>query len=289
MKWTDKEIESLENDYPNADPDTLKLNLNRHTWGAIKRKAYLLGLKRNFKSGIVIDEDFFKTWTPEMAYIFGFWIADGNMSEKRNIVSFDSNDCDLLEIIKSNLKSEHKISKNGENGSKLSICNETIYNDILKLGGIPKKSLTIQFPIVPDAYLSHFIRGYLDGDGSNYIHMDNRGNGYRYLATSFVGNIDFLTTLKSKIAEHTNIGTGKLYPIDKKCNPRIKRLVYTGKKAIALYDWIYQKSENLCLERKFEISEKYVEIANKRIEPYLEQRKIGDFSDWDEAVKSEGR
>ena len=62
--------------------------------------------------------------------------------------------------------------------------------------------------------------------------------------------MDFLTTLKSKIEEHVNIETGKLYP-KKDCNPRIKQLEYNGKKAIALCDWIYQDSKNQRLERKF--------------------------------------
>ena len=82
--WTNEEIGFLKNNYPNMDKDLLKLNLDHHTWEGIKRKAHLIGLKRKFKFGISIDENFFKKWNPEMAYIFGFWIADGNMYEKTN-------------------------------------------------------------------------------------------------------------------------------------------------------------------------------------------------------------
>ena len=255
--WTDDEIEYLKKNYPDGDPDLLKLNLDRHTWIAIKTKAFSIGLKRN---GLSIDEDFFKNWTKEMAWTFGLWIADGYMKKNSYDISFSSNDYDLLEIVKTNLKSGHKISKNGKKGHQLSIRNKTIYNDILKNGGTPVKSLTIQFPEVPDELLPHFIRGEFDGDGSNYI-INNR-----YLRSSFVGNVDFLNTLKEKIKEHADVETGKLYTCDKKCNTRIKRLQYTGKKAIALCDYIYQDSENLRLERKFKIYDQMKKAYIKRLE-----------------------
>ena len=173
------------------------------------------------------------------------------MFYENNKISFASKDYDLLETIKSNLNSRHKISKcNGH--FQLQINNKTLYNDLLKRGGTPRKSLTIQFPEVPEGFLSDFIRGYLDGDGSNFIHIDNRGNGYRYLVTSFVGNIDFLIVLKDKIEELANINATSLCHVTN-CDSRIYQLTYFNKKAIALGNYIYKDSENLRLERKFKI------------------------------------
>ena len=248
--WTKREIKYLKNNYAANDSDLLKLNLDNHSWDAIKTKASFLGLKRVKK--LAVDEDFFKTWVPEMAYIFGFWIADGNMLEKRNSISFASKDYDLLEIIKSNLKSEHKIGKLGS-GFQLQISNKILYNDLFNRGGIPKKSLTIQFPEVPDKYLSHFIRGYLDGDGGFCIKKDRK---YRYLRSYFCGNINFLSGLKDKIKENANIDSTSFRPANKSYNQRIYNIEYFGKKAIALGDFIYQDSKNLCLERKFKIYDK---------------------------------
>ena len=199
-----------------------------------------------------------------MAWTFGYWIADGWMSRNKNIISFSSNDHDLLEIVKSNLKSEHKIYKNGEKCYQLTINNRIIYNDLLKLGGIPLKSLTIKFPDVPNEFLPHFIRGYLDGDGCNHIDKN------KYLRSSFAGNIDFLTSLKSKIKEYANIDATNLNSLGKKCNPRIRSLGYNGKKAIALGNYIYQDSENLRLERKFK---KYDEVKKEHIKKLEEKEK----------------
>ena len=128
------------------------------------------------------------------------------------------------------------------------------------MGGTPRKSLTIQFPEVPNEFLSDFIRGYLDGDGSNFIIQN------KYLGTSFVGNVDFLTVLKNKIKEYADIETGKLTDCDKRCNSRVRQLRYNGKKALALCDYIYQKSENLRLERKFNVYDQMKKEYIKRLE-----------------------
>jgi len=53
------------------------------------------------------------------------------------------------------------------------INDEEVYEDLLKLGLTPKKSLTLQFPQVPSAYIRHFIRGCWDGDGSVYLEKND--------------------------------------------------------------------------------------------------------------------
>ena len=204
-----------------------------------------------------VDENFFKTWTKEMAYIFGFWIADGSMGKKRNEIFFVNKDYYLITLIKFKLKSEHKIYKDRDDVFRLQIGSKTMYNDLLKLGGTPVKSLTIQFPEVPDKFLPDFIRGFFDGDGGFYIQKRRyKTNYYEYLGAYFIGNIDFLTSLKHNIKENTGINANNPYIKNRNipnCSQRIYNLTYSGKKAVALGDYIYQDSENLRLERKFKI------------------------------------
>ena len=247
--WNEEEIEYLKNNYGILDIKDLENNLDR-TEAGIRKKASKFNL-----TGKSVNENFFKIWTPEMAYIFGFWIADGNMFEKCNKISFVSKDYNLLNIVKYKLDSDYKIS-NHANNFQLQIYNKIFYDDLFKLGGIPAKSLTIQFPEVPNEYLSHFIRGYFDGDGCFYIKkINNKKKKHEYLASDFVGNIDFLSDLKNKIKENANIDATGLYH-NIKNNPRIYELQYFNKKAIALGDYIYQGSENLRLERKYIIYKK---------------------------------
>ena len=265
--WTEEKIEYLKNNYAKSDADLLKLNLSDHSWNAIQIEAFKFGLKGD---RLLIDEDFFKTWTPEMAYIFGLWIADGNMYEKYKSFSFVSKDYDLINLIKSKLKSEHKVSR-CNNAFQLNIHNKIIYNDLLKLGGVPAKSLVIQFPNVPYEYLSHFIRGEFDGDGSFFIHIDKRRtSNYKYLGSNFTGNIDFLTILKKKIKENIDIDpTGFCIADRKNSNRRIYHLTYSNKKALSLGNYIYQDSENLRLERKFEI---YEQMKNEYLKKLIKNK-----------------
>ena len=49
------------------------------------------------------NEDFFKKWTPEMAYVLGFFTADGNMIKNKrgsHFIEFYSTDRDIIEKIK---------------------------------------------------------------------------------------------------------------------------------------------------------------------------------------------
>ena len=265
--WTKKEIEYLKNNYDSKNKEDIINNIN-HSWGSVQVKASKLNLTE-----ISINEDFFKNWTKEMAYIFGFWIADGNMGKNNNKISFASKDYDLISMIKHILKSDHKLYEDKNNVFHLSFNNKIIYDDLIKLGGIPIKSLIIQFPEIPEEYLSHFIRGEFDGDGCNYIYKDKRGtSNNKYLISNFIGNVDFLSTLKDKIKEHAGIETGKLY-WNKRCNSRIKELRYRGKNAIALGDYMFKDSENLRLERKFKIYNKMKKEHIKKLEMKQKNRR----------------
>ena len=108
-----------------------------------------------------------------MAYILGFWFADGNICKSNGGYYFDitvkQEDKYLLEEFLKEFASEHKIYDRSKEGCCriLFSCKE-FYNDIIALGGKERKSLTLTFPDVPEKYLSHFIRGYFDGDGCIY-------------------------------------------------------------------------------------------------------------------------
>ena len=57
-----------------------------------------------------INEDFFDQWSPEMAYVLGFWFADGYMRHERSYrIVFCSTDNSLLLKIRSVMGSNHLI------------------------------------------------------------------------------------------------------------------------------------------------------------------------------------
>jgi 5'-3' exonuclease len=60
-----------------------------------------------------LNHDFFKKWSPEMAYVLGFITADGNLNVGRRgncYLEINSTDKDILEKIKSALDSDHLVS-----------------------------------------------------------------------------------------------------------------------------------------------------------------------------------
>jgi hypothetical protein len=60
-----------------------------------------------------VNVDFFKKWSPEMAYVLGYFCADGCMfknSGGSKYIAFASIDRNLLGKIKTVLRSIHKIS-----------------------------------------------------------------------------------------------------------------------------------------------------------------------------------
>src|SRR5271154_3325218 len=122
-----------------------------------------------------LNESFFDTWSPEMAYVLGFWFADGYMTVDRSYrISFFSNDIQILGDIRRALESTNPIVGNNRDQSFcLRVHSKKLYEGLTRLGGFRAKSRTVTFPFVPKEYLRDFIRGYFDGDGSvgfiNYI------------------------------------------------------------------------------------------------------------------------
>ena len=111
-----------------------------------------------------INKDFFKKWTHEMAYILGFFAADGYITVNRRggqYWCFQITDKELLERIKKSIKSGHKISVRPGSGN-----NQTIYrlqigsiemcNDLRELGFGERKTKCLTVPNVPNKYFSHF-------------------------------------------------------------------------------------------------------------------------------------
>jgi DNA-binding transcriptional regulator WhiA len=200
-----------------------------------KENVVLHGKRRT--NGYKINTDFFKTWSPEMAYVLGLILTDGCVSG--NSVTISQKERDILDKVSTALKSTYPI-KRVKNGNSylhnLTISRKEIVEDLSTLGITEKKSLTVEFPPVPNAYLHHFIRGVIDGDGW----VQDRG---------YVMNV---TSASPLFAYH-------LHEVFNLCkfNGRVKkesgvyRVWVSGKEDIArLGRWLYKESGDLYLERK---------------------------------------
>ena len=66
-----------------------------------------------------------------------------------------------------------------------------MFNDLIKQGCVPNKSLILTFPNkyqVPKNLINHFIRGYFDGDGSIYEYSKTHAGSISFIGTESVLN-----------------------------------------------------------------------------------------------------
>lgn len=115
-----------------------------------------------------VNDDYFKKFSHNMAYILDFWYADGYMNEKTGLFSITQHKKDqyILENILSEMKSDSIISHHCENNTSFQLVSHEIIKDLKKLGGKQAKSYDIKFPKnIPKKYMPDFIRGLWDGDG----------------------------------------------------------------------------------------------------------------------------
>lgn len=218
-----------------------------------------------------------------MAYILGYIYADGSLTNcdyiRARYIHIASADKDSLERVKSMMDSEHNITKNrslylkGKTIYKFKIGSHEIYNDLIKYGLYPNKSLTIEFPDVPRKYLSHFIRGYFDGDGCIYFERRRSHTGkiiIKRIRTIFTsGSKKFLYKMNLVISE-LGIDDGKLYD-----SKRSFQLVFNNKDSIQIYKLMYKDTgNNTFFMRKFKIFNDYFKARPINIDETV--RKIMD-------------
>ena len=141
-------------------------------------------------SKCALDEAFFETWTPEMAYVLGVFATDGNVGKNR--VSLTSTDLELVEKVQHLMRTSHPIRSVAPRGYsrktqyKLDISSKWLARNLTELGIWARKSRTLRFPTVPEECVRHFLRGCWDGDGSFYL------EGKKFVASFVSGSKQFI-------------------------------------------------------------------------------------------------
>src|SRR3989344_6923239 len=101
-----------------------------------------------------LNHNFFKEWTPQMAYVLGFFAADGTMIKNNrgaHFIEFHITDKEVLLQIRRAVGSNHKIGVRNRNtrwklGYRLQIGSKEWFGDLKTLGFVPNKSLVLKFP-----------------------------------------------------------------------------------------------------------------------------------------------
>ena len=195
-----------------------------------------------------INEDFFHNWSKEMAYILGLILTDGNIDADNGQVSLTMKEGYLLKNVKTILNSEHPVKYYKENEIYcFSFCRKKMRDRLFKLGISSNKSLKVKFPDVPDKFLSHFIRGVFDGDGSVFFEPRSRKSPLRVNFTS--GSKEFITTLECNLHSLAGLSKRTIYELHRINTSYYIR--YPHKDCLKFFDYIYAEAdESLWLERK---------------------------------------
>lgn len=202
-----------------------------------------------------VNEEFFTTWSPAMAWVLGLMITDGNIEvgpAGMLVPSLSSISSPLLERVRAVMGSDHpiKLIKQTLGGTifRLTLCRRQIAEDLGQFGIVPKKSLTVPFPDVPRQFLSHFIRGVFDGDGSVFVDPRAPKSAIRVFFVS--GSWDFIVGLEHAL--HTEAGLGKR-TIYHRPNGRSFNFRYGHSDALKFFDFVYASApEAIRFEEKYQ-------------------------------------
>lgn len=182
--------------------------------------------------------------TKEKAYWLGFFSADGYVNQSTRTIEFCLKDKEAIVLFKKALKSQHKISCKDGKYYRVSIKDKKMSEDLLSLNLDNNKTYNYSIPIdkIPQKLISHFLRGYFDGDA--YIGI-NRLN--KPVISVVEAAKDVMFDIKNIIKKELDIDFNVKYN---------KRNLYvfsiTGKKAEKILEYIYKDSnKKIRLERKY--------------------------------------
>ena len=120
-----------------------------------------------------INDNFFSEQNSQMAYLLGFFAADGCVYQNDNGIKLTlaSVDRPFLEMVNKLLDSTYPIkdyeTKEGYKNSELRFTSSQIKKDFAEYNIVPRKTYCFTFPQkLKKEYYRDFIRGYFDGDGS---------------------------------------------------------------------------------------------------------------------------
>ena len=203
----------------------------------LKEKNVKIRTQKETSRKYTFNENYFESIdTEDKAYWLGFIYADGFITNKRKNgsqslgITLSLRDISHLRKFKNSISATNPINTYYYYGfisegypatqcSRILLPSQKLVDDIKKHGVIEHKTKIITFPKnLNDNLIPHFVRGYMDGDGS--IFVDSRSTYH----LSFCGTKEFLQSLNEFFNETNKISFEKeIYSLHFSGNIKVKR------------------------------------------------------------------
>jgi hypothetical protein len=242
-KYSVEEVEFIKNNYGRISIKEMSEKLGRNSNHSVRNKIYKLGLSVNGRTYPPnVNISFFENWSQELAYVIGFFLADGHMSDHPKTSSysicFSVIDKDIIEKIANVCGYKNAVRKYICGTTimySIDISGKLIWKFFENLGFTHNKTFTTRIPKqIPPKLMSHFIRGVFDGDGS--LHLKST----LYPQANIVGSKLFIDDVSKIGVEYSSIAS----------HYRSFIIYYNGQKAINFFDYIY-KDATIYMDRKY--------------------------------------
>lgn len=203
--WTKEQTNILITYYPDNNFSLLEISeLIGKPQEIVRNKANNMKIKRRVK--YKINSNYFdKIDSWEKSYIIGLLWADGHndVLKHKITLSLQEQDKHILDSINAQLNHNRPLmfkpgrlapgyKQKNKNQYVLRICDKNISKTLEGYGMNPDKTKTLEFPTcVPDQFLSAFILGFFDGDGTISI------KDKKYNIFSICGTLNMMSHIKS--------------------------------------------------------------------------------------------
>lgn len=233
--------------------------------GTVSRYLKKFGIAHKHFEHYSINENALDLDNEISLYLAGFIAADGSVSKNSSNITIELSHKDESHLykIRDLFESSHPISSVLQGGGKyesrrLSITNEHLYNKLKRYNIVPNKTATYTFPswLITNDLVHHFMRGYVDGDGSIKI-KKNMGKFEVMGTEKFVSDFEKILRTGASLAPHKLYKYGNIWRLEIGGNHQVERII----------KFLY-KDATIFLERKKATADKILTLKTREFISY---------------------
>lgn len=250
MKWTKDEDRYLLENYKRGLWYMVDNIPTKRSYSAIYHRLKKLGIKYMVDGQItkprkmtLNDRWFSNIDSPNKAYFLGLLASDGCVYDNTIILNLNKRDEYIIHDFMNDIDGDHyNISHSKDGCCRITIYSKKMVVDLFKYGIIERKSKRLEYPNLREELHRHFIRGYIDGDGTIECNMQKRN--YK---VSIIGTKKFLSRVKEIVDERFDCTTKLYHKKDK--SPEVY-VLNIQRKVHTFLDWLYKDADRY-LNRKY--------------------------------------